>query len=210
MKTSKLSRENYLIQATDIMRKSLFKPKGYKVPKVELSISWATHGNNSRNTGKAKVLGQCFNRASSEKGINQVIITPNLDGTTIDGSLNILGVLVHELVHAVDDCVSGHGKAFKDCATAVGLTGPMRSTGESDELKKYLRKNIIDKLGKFPHAQVNLSKGKKQTTRNIKVECNCCEFSFRTSRKNLELMHEQADHTNWNCLACSEGTLQVA
>ena len=116
MKTSKLSRENYLIQATDILRKSLFKPKGYKVPKVELSISWATHGNNSRNTGKAKVLGQCFNRASSEKGINQVIITPNLDGTTIDGTLQILGVLVHELVHAVDNCVSGHGKAFKDCA----------------------------------------------------------------------------------------------
>ena len=205
MKTSKLSRENYLIQATDIMRKSLFKPKGYKVPKVELSISWATHGNNSRNTGKAKVLGQCFNRASSEKGINQVIITPNLDGTTIDGTLNILGVLVHELVHAVDDCVSGHGKAFKDCATAVGLTGPMRSTGESDELKEYLRKNIIDKLGKFPHAQVNLSKGKKQTTRNIKVECNCCEFSFRTSRKNLELMDEVS-----HCLACDDGFLQVA
>ena len=210
MKTSKLSRENYLIQATDILRKSLFKPKGYKVPKVELSISWATHGNNSRNTGKAKVLGQCFNRASSEKGINQVIITPNLDGTTIDGTLQILGVLVHELVHAVDNCVSGHGKAFKDCATAVGLTGPMRSTGESDELKEYLRKNIIDKLGKFPHAQVNLSKGKKQTTRNIKVACDCCDFSFRTSRKNLELMHEQADHTNWNCLACSEGTLHEA
>jgi len=205
MKTSKLSRENYLIQATDIMRKSLFKPKGYKVPKVELSISWATHGNNSRNTGKAKVLGQCFNRASSEKGINQVIITPNLDGTTIDGSLQILGVLVHELVHAVDDCVSGHGKAFKDCATAVGLTGPMRSTGESDELKEYLRKNIIDKLGKFPHAQVNLSKGKTQTTRNIKVECNCCEFSFRTSRKNLELMDEVS-----HCLACDDGFLQVA
>ena len=210
MKTSKLSRENYLIQATDILRKSLFKPKGYKVPKVELSISWATHGNNSRNTGKAKVLGQCFNRASSEKGINQVIITPNLDGTTIDGTLQILGVLVHELVHAVDNCVSGHGQAFKKCALAVGLTGPMRSTGESDELKEYLRKNIIDKLGKFPHAQVNLSKGKKQTTRNIKVACDCCDFSFRTSRKNLELMHEQADHTNWNCLACSEGTLHEA
>ena len=49
MKTSKLSRENYLIQATDILRKSLFKPKGYKVPKVELSISWATRGNRNRS-----------------------------------------------------------------------------------------------------------------------------------------------------------------
>ena len=205
MKKSKLSRENYLIQATDILRKSLFKPKGYKVPKVELSISWATHGNNSRNTGKAKVLGQCFNTASSDKGINQVIITPNLDGTTIEGTLRILGVLVHELVHAVDDCVSGHKKAFKDCATAVGLTGKMTSTGESEELEKYLKANIIKVLGKFPHAKVNLSKGKTQTTRNIKVACDCCDFSFRTSNKNVELMEEFS-----HCLACDDGTLQVA
>jgi hypothetical protein len=209
MKKSKLSRENYLIQATDIMKKSLFKPKGYKVPKVELSISWATHGNNSRNTGKAKVLGQCFNRASSEKGINQVIITPNLDGTTIDGTLNILGVLVHELVHAVDDCVSGHGKAFKDCALAVGLTGPMRSTGESEELKEYLRKNILDKLGLFPHKKVTLS-GKKQSVRNIKVSCDSCDFSFRTSKKNIDLMYDLRDHTNWDCLACEQGILHEA
>jgi hypothetical protein len=210
MKKSKLSRENYLIQATDILRKSLFKPKGYKVPKVELSISWATHGNNSRNTGKAKVLGQCFNRASSDKGINQVIITPNLDGTTIKGTLQILGVLVHELVHAVDDCISGHGKAFKDCATAVGLTGPMRSTGESEELKEYLKSNIIKVLGKFPHAQVSLSKKKKQSVRNIKVSCDSCDFSFRTSKKNIVLMYDLKDPNNWDCLACEQGILYQA
>jgi len=203
MKTSKLSRENYLIQATDIMRKSLFKPKGYKVPKVELSISWATRGNRNRK-GDAKTLGQCFPKQMHAGGINQIVITPNYDGSTIKGSLDILGTLVHELVHAVDNCVSGHGQAFKKCALAVGLTMPMRSTGETEELKEYLRKNIIDKLGLFPHKKVTLS-GKKQTTRNIKVECNCCEFSFRTSRKNLELMDEVS-----HCLACDDGFLQVA
>ena len=204
MKTSKLSRENYLIQATDIMRKSLFKPKGYKVPKVELSISWATRGNRNRK-GDAKTLGQCFPKQMHAGGINQIVITPNYDGSTIKGSLDILGTLVHELVHAVDNCVSGHGKAFKDCATAVGLTGPMRSTGESDELKEYLRKNIIDKLGLFPHKKVTLNGTKKQTTRNIKVTCDCCDFSFRTSRKNLAIMDFEPD-----CLACSEGTLHEA
>ncbi|MGB1086710.1 MAG: hypothetical protein ACPGU8_04010 [Methylophilaceae bacterium] len=204
MKTSKLSRENYLIQATDIMRKSLFKPKGYKVPKVELSISWATRGNRNRK-GNAKTLGQCFPKQMHAGGINQIVITPNYDGSTIKGSLDILGTLVHELVHAVDNCVSGHGKAFKDCATAVGLTGPMRSTGESEELKEYLRKNIIDKLGLFPHKKVTLNGTKKQTTRNIKVACDCCDFSFRTSRKNLAIMDFEPD-----CLACSEGTLHEA
>ena len=204
MKTSKLSRENYLIQATDIMRKSLFKPKGYKVPKVELSISWATRGNRNRK-GNAKTLGQCFPKQMHAGGINQIVITPNYDGSTIKGSLDILGTLVHELVHAVDNCVSGHGQAFKKCALAVGLTMPMRSTGESDELKEYLRKNIIDKLGLFPHKKVTLNGTKKQTTRNIKVACDCCDFSFRTSRKNLAIMDFEPD-----CLACSEGTLHEA
>ena len=204
MKKSKLSRENYLIQATDIMRKSLFKPKGYKVPKVELSISWATRGNRNKK-GDAKTLGQCFPTQMHAGGINQIVITPNYDGSTIQGSLDILGTLVHELVHAVDDCVSGHGKAFKDCALAVGLTMPMRSTGESEELKEYLRKNILDKLGLFPHKKVTLNGTKKQTTRNIKVECTCCEFSFRTSRKNVEMMDELS-----HCLACDDGYLEVA
>jgi len=203
MKKSKLSRENYLIEATDIMSKSLFKPKGYKVPKVELSISWATRGNKS-NKGRAKVVGQCFPKQMHAGGINQIVITPNYDGSTIKGSLDILGTLVHELVHAVDNCVSGHGKAFKDCALAVGLLPPMRSTPESEELKEYLRKNILDKLGLFPHQKVTLG-GKKQSVRNIKVECTSCEFSFRTSRKNVELMDELS-----HCLACDEGYLEVA
>jgi len=72
-------------------------------------------------------------------------------------------------------------------------------------LREWLRKNIVDKLGKFPHKKVTLNGTKKQTTRNIKVECNCCEFSFRTSRKNLELMDEVS-----HCLACDDGFLQVA
>ena len=204
MKKSKLSRENYLIQATDILRKSLFKPKGYKVPKVELSISWATRGNKTAKGG-VKTLGQCFNKVSHAGGINQIIITPYYDGSTIKGSLDILGTLVHELVHAVDNCVSGHGKAFKDCALAVGLTMPMRSTGESEELKEYLKKNILDKLGLFPHKKVTLNGTKKQTTRNIKVACDCCDFSFRTSRQNLAIMDFEPD-----CLACCEGTLHEA
>ena len=201
MKKSKLSRENYLIQATDIMRKSLFKPKGYKVPKVELSISWATSGNKGKHS---KTGGQCFAKRLHENNINQIIISPSYSGTTIEGTLRILDILAHELIHAVDDLKSGHGKAFKDCALAIGLKAPVRSTTASDELNEWLRKNIVDKLGKFPHGKVTLS-GAKQTTRNIKVECYCCGFSFRTSRKNIDMMDEIS-----HCLACNDGVLQEA
>jgi|TARA_B100001564_G_C20652587_1_gene677588 hypothetical protein len=190
IKTSKLNRETYLQEATTILRKSLFSPKGFKVPKVKLSVSWASRGNKTnKNKLGVSVLGQCYPTQLSDDGINHVIITPALSGSTLEGSLRILGVLVHELVHAVDNCESGHGQAFKQCATAVGLTGQMRSTGESEWLQNLMTEKIVKKLGLFPHQQLRTG-GRTQTTRNIKVSCNCCDFSFRTSRKNLNMINE--------------------
>ena len=40
-----------------------------------------------------------------------------------------------------------------------------------------------------------------QNTRNIKVSCSACTFSFRTSNKNINAI------VNWNCLACLAGNL---
>ena len=189
-KTSKLNRETYLQEATKILRKSLFSPKGYKVPTVKLSVSWASRGNKTnKNKLGVSVLGQCYPTQLSDDGINHVIITPALSGSTLEGSLRILGVLVHELVHAVDNCESGHGQAFKQCATAVGLTGQMRSTSESEWLQNLMTEKIVKKLGLFPHQTLKTG-GRTQTTRNIKVSCNCCDFSFRTSRKNLNMINE--------------------
>mgnify|MGYP006908282238 FL=1 len=191
-KKSKSNRETYLENATDILRKGLFKDKGYKVPKVQLSVSWATKGNRTRHGEGVKVLGQCFPTGLCDSGINQVNITPYLDGTSLSGTLRILGVLVHELVHAVDDCASGHGAPFKRCATAVGLTGKMTATTETEWLQDYLKANVIKPLGLFPHAKV-LSGGRKDGVRNLKVSCNCCGFSFRTSRKNINLLDDHIE-----------------
>lgn len=201
VKTSNLNRETYLQEATKTLRKSLFSPKGYKVPTVKLSISWASRGNKSSKTKSGvSVLGQCYPTQLSDDGINHVIITPALNGSTLEGSLRILGVLVHELVHAVDNCESGHGQAFKQCATAVGLTGQMRSTGESEWLQQLLTDKVIKKLGLFPHETLRTG-GRTQTTRNIKVSCSCCDFSFRTSNKNLNMIHD------YSCPTACGGTL---
>lgn len=197
IKTSKDNRETYLEKATAILREKLFKPKGYKVPKVALSISWSTRGNRgSRRT----TIGQCASTGLHAGGINHITITPALDGSTTDGTLRILGVLVHELVHAVDNCKSGHGTPFKHCATAVGLTGPMTATGESDWLKELLKAQVIKPMGLFPHQKVSIG-GKKQSTRNIKVSCDCCGWSFRTSRTNIN----EIDNTD--CLTGCGGEL---
>jgi hypothetical protein len=46
--------------------------------------------------------------------------------------------------------------------------------------------------------------------------CDSCDFSFHTSKKNIDSMYEYAEHTrgkknyNWDCLACPEGILHQA
>ena len=114
----------------------------------------------------------------------------------------VLGTLVHELVHAVDDCQHGHKKPFKDIATRVGLTGKMTATLESEELNKYFKDKIISELGDYPHANIEVNK-RKQTTRMLKVECNACGFNYRTSRKMIERI------TNHTCNACGEDSIEV-
>ena len=156
-------------------------------------------------TTEQQTLGVCFNRASSVNGVNEIFISPVLEDTS-----RVLDVLIHELIHAVDDCVHGHKGLFKQIALAVGLEGKMTSTVAGEELQKKL-KAIIDVVGEYPHSELKLS-GKKQTTRNWKVACNCCEFSFRTSRKNIELMiHKAEDYTDdlITCPACVDGNLYI-
>jgi hypothetical protein len=68
--------------------------------------------------------------------------------------LEVLDTLVHELVHAVDDCKHKHGKEFKKIATSLGMVGPMRSAGAGPALKEKL-KDLATKLGAYPHARLS-------------------------------------------------------
>jgi len=190
-----MNRETYLKNATEQLQKIVFAPHGLKIPKdVKVSGGFAPSGNRGR---RFKTLGVCHNRASSKAGVNEIFISPVMDDT-----IKVLDVLSHELIHAIDDNKSGHGVAFKRMALAIGLTGKMTSTIAGEELTEKL-KQVSKKVGKYPHAEVTLSNRKKQTTRNVKVECHGCEFSYRTSRKNLELIEI------WDCPACGEEMSQA-
>ncbi len=56
--------------------------------------------------------------------MNQIFISPALSD-----SVAVLDTLMHELIHAVDDCENKHGPVFKKMALKLGLKGPMRSAG---------------------------------------------------------------------------------
>ena len=193
-----MTREEWLEQATTLLNSEVFIPAGYEIPAdVKVSCGWPVSGGAS---SRQATIGQCFSRAVSANNVNEIFISPKLDEAS-----RVLDVLTHEHIHAIDDCKSGHKGLFRTIAKAVGLEGKMTATVASEALKIKLEA-IIDKLGDYPHAKLDYTKQiKKQSTRMIKVECRDkeCGFSFRTSRKNLELM------SNNFCNACNEATLQI-
>ena len=187
------TREEYLQKAKDELNSRVFKQAGYEIPEVKISCSWAL-GTAVKNK---KTLGQCVPRSWSKANINEIMIVP-----TVDDSVEVIDTLAHELVHAIDDCQSGHGAGFKKICLAVGLNGASKMTQAcaGEELKATI-KDIVKDIGLYPHNELKINQRKKQTTRMLKVSCTECDFSYRTSRKNINMI------TNHVCNGCGEETL---
>src|SRR5690606_29871434 len=122
-------------------------------------------------------IGVCYNSAASEDGVHQLFMSPELDDPS-----RVLDVLLHELIHAWDDCKSGHKGEFARVAKALGLTGKMTATVASDELKVRLQ-DVLGKLGDYPHARLNANTIPKQSTRMLKGLCNGCGYTIRLTKK---------------------------
>lgn len=191
--TSTDTREQWLTNAAHLILDELVLPADHELEKPDFRVSVGFPAG-SRAGSKHKAIGQCFPRSMSADAHNEIFIHPELGGIE---SLRILDILTHELIHAVDDCQSGHKGRFATLAKACGLEGKMTATTASAGLEEYLQ-TIIDSLGEIPHQSIDYSNVKKQPVRNLKVFCNSCDFSFRTSQKNILLM------TSFDCLACGD------
>jgi hypothetical protein len=194
MTKKEILREEWLRLGMDKLT-AIFNSVNIEVPQdIEVSCGFPlTGGKGSRN----KTIGNCFNRAASQKGINEIFISP-----VLSDSIRVLDVLAHEMIHAIDDCKNGHRGAFRTMALKIGLTGKMTATTASPELEDGL-KSIILELGEYPHSALDTGATKKQGTRNLKVSCPHCDFSYRTSRKNIETM------SNFICNGCGEESLEI-
>jgi hypothetical protein len=171
--TSSLTRQGWLERVVAALR-DLFKAKGYVVPaSVRVSIGWPRGSH-----GRGRAIGQCWAIEASSDKYNEIFISPELGSDSIE----VIGVLTHELVHAVVGTKAGHKRPFKQCAEAVGLVGKMTSTKEGDELRRWASARI-DEIGKYPAGSLALHMRQKQTTRLIKCECGVCGYVARVARK---------------------------
>lgn len=171
-----MTREQWLQKAIKICNTKLFKQSGYEIPAIKVSVGFPGGG----SSGKA--IGQHWHPEASDDKLGSIFISPVLDEAD-----DVLGTLVHELVHAVVGNEAGHGPEFKKCALAVGLVGKMRATTAGDELKQFFVV-VIEKIGEYPHRKLNLAMRpvKKQTTRMIKCECPDCGYIARTAKGNID------------------------
>jgi len=158
------TREEWLLAAIEVIR-PIFALKRYEIPHdCQISCGFASTGTRSHH------IGQCWSRESSTNERNQIFISPALHEP-----VEVLDTLVHELVHAVDNCKNNHGKEFKKIALKLGMVGPMRSSGAGPDLKIKLEA-IADTLGPYPHGKLKVVHRKAISRSRPRAKCPTCGF----------------------------------
>jgi hypothetical protein len=164
------SRETYLHESLDHLQRRVFTT--HTIPAdVRITCGWPSKG----ATSKLRRIGECWPRSRSAANVNEIFISP-----TIADTGEALAILVHELVHAIDDCQHGHGKQFRAIAIAAGLEGKMTATTASPELAETLA-DIQTDIGDYPHAALT-PPGPKQKSRQLKLSCDDCGAVWRMAK----------------------------
>lgn len=133
---------------------------------VRVSCGWPISGGASQ--GGKVTIGQCFPPTMCADGVAQIFISPR-----IHDSVQVLGTLLHELIHAHLRGKYGHKKQFSQAARAVGLAGPPTATVVGSELRPSLE-GYVTRVGRYPHAAiVPQAKEKAPGSRLRLYECSC-------------------------------------
>jgi predicted RNA-binding Zn-ribbon protein involved in translation (DUF1610 family) len=174
-----MNRETWLNKAI-IQFKPIFKAVDAELP----DNIRVTCGFPSKSAGRSSKqrIGECWSDKASADQTVEVIIS-----MVIDAPISVLDILCHELVHASVGTGCGHKGEFRRLARALGLEGKLTATHAGTELLAKLE-IIAAKLGDYPHAKIDFSNRKKQTTRMLKIKClePECGMVFRTSSKWIE------------------------
>jgi hypothetical protein len=172
------TREAWLGALVDALRPT-FAELGFPLPeRIRVACGWPSK---SALTAKARRIGEAWSARCSADGAHETFLSPCLVDVVEVGA-----TLVHELVHHAVGVECGHKGAFRRCALAVGLTGPMRATSAGPALAERLHA-IAAAIGAYPHGTLDATLGrKKQTTRMLKIACTDCGCIARMSRQAID------------------------
>ena len=107
------TKENWLSDAV-LELENEFKLEGLRMPaKWRISSGFPSKGGLA---AKKRTIGQCWSPEASKDGTTEIIIS-----ITQDDETKILGVIAHEMCHAILGIKAGHGPKFKKLANSNGL-----------------------------------------------------------------------------------------
>ena len=173
-----MTREEWLIKAIEMIDDEIFNGNlGSKETKYQVSMGW---------TKSAKALGETIYPYDGEDvSIDDFFPVTIHVRCDIKDPVQILGVLVHECIHAFMN-IKGHGKDFKHEAMRVGFEAPITRYHPSPALVCTCE-NIYKKLGEFPGKAVHIHKVEKEKKTNTVIFfCPECGFEVKTNKKMFE------------------------
>ena len=139
-----MTREEWLTKIKEKLEQLFFNAPPHKLPsKLALSCGIPK--------GSSKAIGQCWDPRVSKDKTTHIFVCPSLDDP-----VQVVGVLLHELIHACLGLHEGHGKNFAKFIRKVGLVGKVTSTyvKEGSELESQI-KQILEEVGGYPHQAMN-------------------------------------------------------
>ena len=188
--TVKSLREWWLFQAATFLLE-LIASSGLPTVAVRVSCGWPSQGALGRDS---YVMGQCFRQEVCADGVAQIFISPRLAD-----SIEVLGTLLHELLHACVGCQYGHGKQFSQPARLLGLVGPPTATRVGPQLAVVLQ-SCVERMGSYPHAPIVVASKSKVGSRLRLYECHCRPpVKLRVARDELRV---------W-CLDCASAFVRA-
>ena len=155
------NREDWLQRATELLT-PMIEDAGGEVPQVRVSVGFP-----KGRRGRSRAIGQCWSNQSATDGVNNLFVCP-----TLDDAIEVLGVLLHELIHATVGVDAGHKGPFVMMSREVGLLRPWTATTPGDDLRDELTK-LYEVLGAYPHQAMKVPATRKKGSTLKLWECEC-------------------------------------
>jgi hypothetical protein len=189
------TREQWLNACVDELR-SFFSSRGHTLP-AEIRVACA-YPTNAKRSG-FKVLGECIPNTNSADGHYEIFISPILDAP-----IKVTETLIAQLCRTAKGALNVTTLSYARVAEAMHIlpagtqSSPYKEvTHAADFLAAYTA--IIDSLGDYPHAKVDVTSHKSQGTRMLLAVCPTCQCKIRLTSKWAHNAHGDVELPTCRC-----------
>jgi hypothetical protein len=139
-----MNREEWLTLAIQKIEQAVFNPLDKRMPKKwKATCGWV-------KGASAHAIGVCVDPICTKDGTTHIFVMP-----TQENSMEVLGTLTHEMIHAIVGVDAGHKEPFKFVVKKLQMSKPMTKSHPVAGTPLWTKlEQILLELGPYPHAAV--------------------------------------------------------